>query len=951
MMNRNKLSLAVHLAAGVGAASALSFTGIANAQDEQLIEEVVITGSRISRPDLEAVSPYIVVSGEEFSLSGTFNVEQKLAELPLTTPSFGASSNNPGDGTARVDLRGLGSFRTLVLVNGRRYIPATQTGVVDLNSIPATLIKQVDVLTGGASAVYGSDALAGVVNFQLVDDFEGVEITGLYDVTSDGDADKYNIDLTMGGNFDNGRGNAVIYASYSKREALFQGDRDYSSLTKSEGTDADGNNALINSGSSGVPGTRSFAGYELPNGDALGIFNQDGSGRAWDNVADRFNYAPDNFLQLPQERYLISALSHYDINEKASVYGEFAFTHNKVPQELAPTPAFTSIYVNPESDFFGEDVKEALRGQQTTDTNGDGVVDDNDNVYMYIGRRMVENGSRQSIDTRDGFRILAGIRGDINDDWYYDAYYSFSNLERSTSLNNDVSNSKFQQAIAVNDSATACQDTSGGCVPLNIFGEGNITQEAVDFVNIGATNITTIEQEVIQLSVAGEVFTLPFSNSAVAVVFGYEHRDDYSTFRPDTFLSSGDVLGFNAGDATEGGFNVSEFFGEISVPLLQDRTGVSDLTWWGAARLSDYSNIDDDVTSWATAINYAPIDNLKFRIGYQEAIRAPNVNELFQGASNGFPAATDPCTVEGFQPGVTDSALCVATGVAPGDVGNFAQANAQIEGTFGGNSELTEETSETFTVGVVWQPIDSFDISLDYYEIEIEDAISVLGGGLGNTLDICYNTVKDINSEYCNTIQRRPDGTVNNVAILNSNIGVIETSGIDLNANYSADFGWGIGGNGSTLNVGFTSTFLDTYDVTPVAVLPNDVNECAGTYGATCFNPLPEILWNLRTTLYTGDWTFTALLRYIDEVEDDQIALGTAVKSDFAEPSIGEEYYLDIGGAYQFSDAFSINVGVNNVLDTEPNQIGDDSNSQGNTWPETYPLFGPRYYASFAYKF
>ncbi len=949
-MKKSKLSLAVHVALGVGTASALPFIGVANAQ-EGILEEVIITGSRISRPDLDAVSPYVVVGADEFRLSGNLNVEQKLAELPLTLPSFGASSNNPGDGTARVDLRGLSTFRTLVLVNGRRYIPATQTGVVDLNSIPGTLIKQVDVLTGGASAVYGSDALAGVVNFQLIDDFEGVEITGLYDLADEGDAEKYNVDITMGGNFDNGRGNAVVYASYSKREALFQGDREYSSLTKGEGTDANGNNILVNAGSSGVPGTRTFSGHTLPNGDTLGHFAEDGSGLVWDNVASRFNFAPDNFLQLPQERYLISAVAHYDINEKATVYSEYAFTHNKVPQELAPTPAFTSVMVNPESVFFAPDVQAALSGTQASDTNGDGVIDNDDNVYMYIGRRMVENGSRQAIDTRDGFRILVGLRGDINDSWSYDGYYSFSDLERSTQLNNDVSNSRFQQAISVTDDALACQDPSGGCVPLNIFGAGNISPEAVDFVNIGATNITSIEQEALQFTVAGELMTLGSANQAIAVVIGAERREDRSNFRPDTFLSSGDVLGFNAGEPTGGGFDVVEVFGEISIPLVQDRPGVQDLTVWGAARTSNYSNIKDDVVSWATAINYAPIDSVRFRVGYQEAVRAPNVDELFGGAANGFPGAVDPCTADGFQAGITDAALCEATGVPAGLVGVFAQANSQIEGTFGGNPELTEETSETFTLGVVWEPLDGLDISVDYYEIKIEDAIDVLGGGLSNTLSICYNTVKNINSAYCNTIQRRPDGTVNNVAILNANIGVIETSGVDLNVHYVTEVGWGIGGNGSTLSFGLSATYLDAYDVTPVAVLPEEVNECAGAYGATCSNPRQEILWNLRSTMTSGDWTLTALLRYIDETEDDQIALGTAVESDFAAPTIGDEYYLDLGGSYQFSEGFSINVGVNNLLDTEPNQIGDGSSSQGNTWPETYPLFGPRWYASFAYKF
>ncbi|MFK8020971.1 MAG: TonB-dependent receptor [Pseudomonadales bacterium] len=947
MFRKSKLSLAIASAAGISSAGVTLPT---IAQGESL-EEVVITGSRIKRQDLESVSPFVTIGADEFKLSGNLNVEQKLNELPLTLPSFGASSNNPGDGTARVDLRGLGSFRTLVLVNGRRYIPSTQTGVVDLNSIPGSLIKQVDVLTGGASAVYGSDAMAGVVNFQMIDDFEGVEISGLYDIASEGDAEKYNMDITMGGNFADGRGNVVVYASYSKRSALFQGDRDFSSLTKSEGTDANGNPILVNSGSSGVPGTRTFAGYTLPNGETLGTFAQDGSGLPWDNVASRFNYAPDNFLQLPQERYLISSMAHYDINDNHRVYGEFAFSHNEVPQELAPTPAFTSVFVNPNSAFFGADVQAALAGQQTTDTNGDGLVNDDDNVYMYIGRRMVENGSRQAIDTRDAFRVLLGATGDFNDNWSYDAYYSITNLERTNLLNNDVSNSRFQQAIATNDAGTACQDPSGGCVPLNIWGAGNITQEAVDFINIGATNVTSIEQEVIQFSVSGELMTLPSADDTVAVVIGYEHRRDESDFRPDSFLAAGDVLGFNAGLPTTGSISVNELFGEISVPLVQGRTGMQDLTFWAAARVSDYDNLSSNATSFATAINWSPTDTLKFRVGYQEAIRAPNVSELFGGSSNGFPAAVDPCTADGFQAGVTDVALCEATGVPAGQVGVFAQANAQIEGTFGGNPNLTEETSNTFTIGVVWQPIDGLDISLDYYDIEIEDAIDTLGGGLGNTLALCYNTVQDINDEVCNTIQRRPDGTVNNVSVLQANTGLIETSGVDLNVHYTTDLAWGIGDNGSVLSIDFYSTFLDKYDKTPVAVLPDQVNECAGAYGATCFNPLTEVLWNTRATLVTGPWTFSGLVRYIGETDDDQIVLAGADPSTFAAPSIGAEYYLDLSMAYEVSDGFDVNLGVNNVLDTLPNQVGDDSNGQGNTWVETYPLFGPRIFMAVNYKF
>jgi outer membrane receptor protein involved in Fe transport len=949
-MKTNKLTSAVRFAIGAGAVTAaMPVAQLATAQ-EQMIEEVVITGSRIKRPDLEAVSPYTTIGAEEFALSGTINVEQKLAELPSTLPSFGPSSNNPGDGTARVDLRGLGTSRTLVLVNGRRWIPATQAGVVDLNTIPGTLIKRVDVVTGGASAVYGSDAIAGVVNFNMIDDFEGVEITGLYDMTSDSDAEKYNIDITMGGNFAEGRGNAVIYASYSKREALFQGDRKFSNVALTENTDANGRPILSPGGSSGVPGTRLFDEAVDPvTGNTLGTFGPNGEAQPWIEPDSRFNYAPDNFLQLPQERYLISAFSHYDVNEKVRAYGEFAYSYNKVPQELAPTPAFTTVEINPDSAFFSTEAQRALDTIRT-DTNGDGVVNGDDNALGFIGRRMVENGSRQSIDVRDAFRVLVGANGDISDNWSYDAYYSYSNLDQSNSLNNDVSASRFIQAVATNDAGTACQDPSGGCVPMNIFGAGNISRAAVDFVNIGATNVTSISQEVLSASVFGDLWTIPSADYPVAVVLGYEHRSDESSYRPDTFLASGDVLGFNAGEATAGRYKASEFFAEVSIPLLSDKPFAEDLTLWGAARTSDYSNLDDRVNSFATAINWSPLESFKLRFGYQEAVRAPNVSELFLGQSNGFPGADDPCSVGGFQPGVTDVGLCVASGVNPADVGKFTQANSQIEGRFGGNPDLEEETSNTYTVGFVWQPLDSLDITVDYYDIEVEDAISVLGGSVTNVLDLCYNVVQNAGSDFCTAINRRTDGNVDRVDVLNANIGKIETSGVDFNLYYSTDFGFGFGGNGSTLGINFNSTWLDEFDVTPVAELGDRVDVCAGNFGNTCGAPLPEIQWNTRATWQSGGWTFSGLLRYIGETDDDQIENGGVAKGELAAPTIGDEYYLDLTVAYAFERGLNLSFGAENVLDTEPTKLGD-SQEQANTFPSTYSLFGPRYFVSAAYKF
>ena len=997
-MKRKVLSVAVQSAVAIASMPLVLGGQMAMAQDEseELVEEIVVTGSRLSRPDIESVSPMTIVDSEEFVISGNINVEQKLAELPSTNPSFGSSSNNPGDGTARVDLRGLGSFRTLVLVNGRRYIPSTQTGVVDLNTVPGTLIKQVDVVTGGASAVYGSDALAGVVNFQLKDDYEGFEVTGLYDVTSEGDAERYNIDFTLGGNFDDGRGNAVLYASYSKRNPLFQGERDFTQVTLRES-----GGELVPGGSTGIPGTRAFNDFPVSNPDGipnngdetfLGRFEPDGTLVPFRDPEDRFNFAPDNYLQLPQERYLVSAMGHYDIKDNIKAYMKLAFARNKVPQQLAPTPAFISdLAVNPESAFFTNfpnaadiffdfnqdgltnqadiDAREAaglavgddgVRLEPTytagdaqaeydaafasADTNGDGLVDNEDNVILNMGRRMVENGPRQAIDTRNAFRILTGISGDITDNWSFDAYYSKSVLEATQLLENDVSRSRFRQAALVTDDATACQDPSNGCAPLNIFGAGNISQEAIDFIKVGATNATSIEQEVFQANVAGMLGALPSANNGVGLLVGVEHRADESSFRPDTFLSSGDVLGFNAGEATEGEFSVLEFFAEVNVPIIEDAPGANSLEFWGAYRHSDYSNIGG-VDSFATALNYEPVGVVKFRVGYQEAVRAPNVSELFLGQSNGFPGASDPCAAGNFDPSTTSSEVCIATGVPANRVGGFTQANPQIEGRFGGNPELEEETSNTFTIGAVIQPMEGLDISLDYYSIEIENAIDQLGGGVANVLNLCYNTIQDADSPFCQAITRRGDGNVEVVNVLNENIGLIETSGVDLNIRYATELG-----DGSSLSFNFVSTYLDSYDVTPVAELPDEVNNCAGAFGDICDgNVYPELAANLRTTWVKGPLTLSGLLRYIGESEDDRIVNDTGV-TNIVVSEIEPEMYLDLSAAYQFSEALRVNFGIINALDTEPTALGGQA-EQGNTFPETYNLLGPRVFLSASYKF
>lgn len=940
MFRRNKLAIAVASVIGVGAAGVPAFAQDQEQDDQSALEEVIVTGSRIKRADLSSITPVSVVTGEEFKISGNLNVEQKLAELPQTLPAFGPSSNNPGNGTATVNLRGLGTSRTLVLVNGRRYIPSSQSGVVDLNTIPGSLIKQVDITTGGASAVYGSDALSGVVNFQLVDDFQGAEFSALYDITSDGDGDKYNFDFTIGGNFDDGRGNAVLYGSVLNRESLLASEREFSSQALRES-----NGQLVPGGSTGTLGTTSFGNQFGFTGSPREIFDANGEARGFVEPNDRFNYAPDNFLQIPQERYMVSAMGHYDLTNNARLYSELAFIRNQSDIELAPTPLFIgTVQVNPDSPFFGPATQATLNGQRT-DTDGNGVINGNDNAFIgYIGRRMREVGPRQGLNTRTANRILLGVDGDINDTWSYDAYYSRSSLDRIGLQNNNVSRSAFRQAVLVTDDGSACQNPAGGCVPINIFGEGNISQAAANFIVIGASNITDITQEVFQGSVSGTLGSLPMTDRDIGVVVGLEYRQDQSAFRPDTALSSGDVAGFNAANATAGRFDVTELFSEIALPITDQ------VELWGAYRYSDYSNIGG-VSSFATALSFAPTDKMRFRVGFQRAVRAPNVAELFSGGGQGFPGASDPCAAGNFQPGVTDAALCAATGVPAGQVGVFVQSNTQIQGAFGGNPNLTEESSDTFTLGAVFQPTENLDITIDYFSIEIEDAISVLGGSVGNVLDICYNQIKDASSAFCQAVTRRPDGNVGNVNVLNNNIASVETSGVDFVVNYSTDLDFGIGGNDSSLSINSRATYLIDYETTPVVGLPG-VIKCAGNFGATstCGAPRNEVIVNTRVTWSSGPWGISSLIRYLSSADDQAIENDGTARSSLVVPEVSDEIYLDISASYVFSDDFSINFGINNLLDTTPTPLGSVA-QQVNTYPSTYDLFGPRAFFSFDYRF
>ncbi|MEJ6595280.1 TonB-dependent receptor [Parasphingorhabdus sp.] len=904
---------------------------------------IVVTGSRIARRNLESAAPIAVVSDEEFKLSGTVNVENVINTLPQVVPGTTSFSNNPGGGVATLNLRGLGSARSLVLVNGRRQMFFDTSQVVDLNTIPSFLIDSVDVVTGGASAVYGSDAVAGVVNFRLKQDLEGVIAGGQYGLTEEGDGSRYNAYVAIGGGFDDDRGHATVYAEYYNRSEIYQGARSYTNSVLGD----DGSGGFVPGGSSTLPsgviryfGDGDTTGTDFDENGAV-VFDEPGNFRA--RNGDLYNYGPANYLQVPQERYLMGGFADYEFSEGHTVYAEVSFVNNRVPNELAATPVTGSFAVNlPSIQSFLTPADYAqlvqLEATETTDA-GD------DNIELFLQRRVVETGGRNTLDERSAFRTLLGFRGDITDNLSYDAYYSYARTRNGNIQSGNVSRSAFSAGL------------DGTGTAINVFGPGTLTATAVDQISILAQNTDISVLQVVSGAINGTLGNFGMGADDIGFAVGVEYRKMASEFIPDTALSSGDVIGFNGGLPTSGSYDVKEVFAELRVPLLGPDSGIHRLEANGAARYSDYSLASvGGVWTYAGGVEFAPIPDITFRGQYQSAVRAPNVGELFGGQSQGFPGATDPCAVPANATDATIRALCVATGVPSGSSALFTtglQLNTQIQGLFGGNADLQEEKSTSYTFGAILQPsfVPGLSLTVDYFNIEVTGAISVLGGGLANSLNLCYNVIQDINSPYCQVFANARNAAgilddTNPAQILAANTAKLAVEGIDLEVNYSTPIGLSLTGAGeSRLNFNFLGTYTKTNAFTPVEDLPNEVNECAGKFGQlACGNPTPKYKWTSRVSFIDGPLTTSLRWRHMSSVTDDDADV------DYSTERLPAYNLFDLSFALDVNDNLTLSMGANNLLNKKPFTIGDNQ-EQANTYPSTYDVLGRDYFVSAAIKF
>lgn len=960
-LKRNKLRDAIAVALVVGAAcSTAAFAQEQDtseegepAQSATTLDAVTVTGSRIVIPGLTANSPVVALEREEIQRSQPITAEEFIRQLPAVTTPIGPATNNGSDGGARLDLRSLGSNRSVVLLDGRRMVPYTLGGQVDLNTIPVSLIQSVDVVTGGASAVYGADAIGGVANFILRRDFEGVELSASYGQSHRNDQARQRIDATFGANTGDGRGNVVLNVGHTTADPLTQGQRDIGLVSRSSATGNPEGSATA------VPSVfNNFPGLGADGGPGLGQIDPT-TGEVVP-LYETFNFNPQNYFYTPLDRYHVAALGRFEINRHAEIYGQAFYTRSEVELNLASSGLFLNAMDIPIGNPFIPDAARAQLCAGNGIAAADCVVGNADDIVRVTpGRRITELGPRiNSFDTRT-FQYVIGLRGDISDNWRYDAYWTYGESDQYSVRGNWGSLSKSRQALMAVD-PNVCLNTANRCVPLDIWGpEGSITPEMLAFINLDSYSSQSVTQEVGSATVSGDLgdFQIPWSDYPIGLAFGVETRKASAQTRSDAASQiQGEVMGTGAPfPDRQGSFRLNEIFGEAIVPVLSGMTGASSLNLELGYRYSDFSIEGNsfDYGTYKYGLEWAPVESLRFRGMVQRATRAPSIGELFAPEVTGLAnLAVDPCggaaisQADANTPG-TLSNLCRLTGVPLSSIGSLAQPSAgQINVLTGGNRTLEAEVADTQTIGVVWSPAFSSDlvVTFDYWNIELEDMISA--PAVGDVLNGCYSTDLNPSREFnslCALILRSPtDGGFNDVnargvVLSSSNLGRMSTDGYDLGVYYGMPVA---GGDYGRLNFRLDASWVKShqFQATPASI----DRDCLGFYSTDCGVGPAKFRANLSTVWSMGDMELSLRWRHLGKMELEGLKQGGNWLDDYK--SISAYNYFDLGLAYNAPWNSRISLTVNNVANKQPplvgNTIGTTSTNSGNTFPQTYDVIG-----------
>jgi iron complex outermembrane recepter protein len=973
-MNPSHTSVRIAVAAAVLSGS-VTYAQQAHAeQAETVLEEVTVTGSRIASANMTSASPILSVTSEDIKTGGRMDITDMLNQLPQVNANYlgqdlgnKTSGLTSAGGVATASLRGLGPNRTLVLVDGRRLGAGSPQTVItapgpDVDQIPSVLVDRIEVVTGGASAVYGSDAIAGVINFITRKNFEGLELdaqlggnwhdnsngfaqqrladAGVTGPTGTGwDGQTVNISFVTGANILDGRGNVTGYIGYQSIDPVRSSDRDFGSCQLAYNDDLDdvlcqgssnsnyfgprpGNAAYSVLGNQFVP--RTTAGLQPP-----AAFNSQG-------------YI---YMQRQDTRYNAGFLAHVEVNDYVKPYAEFSFMDDRTHQEVAPTALFRQSNVTTDTGNYLVNCSNPLLSAQqagilcTPQQIADDLADPGSaSADVEIGRRNVEGGGRTYEFQHTNYRMALGSKGDLFEGWNYDAYGQYYYTSFSNINGNDFSYEKIARALQVTGTASAPVCISGApCVPYNIFQDGGVTEAARAFLETlgtatGSTELNTLHADATgDLSVYG--MKLPSADEGVGVNVGYEYRKERVRYLPDAAYESGMIVGTGgAYPRIDNSLSVNEAFAEVRVPLIQGKPGADELLFDAGYRFSDYST-GVSANTYKFEVQYAPIADYRFRASYNRAIRAPSIVELFVPQLVGKIAfGEDPCA-PGETTGVAAEsfAKCANTGVTAAQYGNGSTTNTIPQGTAGqltqlqgGNPDLKPEQADTYTVGITVQPqaLPGFVGSIDYYNIKLKDAVGALDANV-----IMRNCLDTGDPKYCSQLKRHPiNGTLNGASVAgggyivqtNVNIGANTLEGIDLQAAYRFD----VGDYGS-LRLMLNGAYQLTNDSTP---LPGGgTYDCAGLFGPTCQTVNPVWRHTLRATWdLAHDVSISATWRYLGTVKLDNndsnpLLLGSALGAPAVyRANMPAMNYLDLSASWDVSKHLQLRGGINNVFDKDP---------------------------------
>lgn len=934
--------------------------GVGGEDEYRTGDEIIVTGSRIARSNLTSPAPVEVLSSEKLEETGLDNLASVLYELPqfgrsdLSSTAGTFDSFNSGVNT--VNLRNLGAGRTLVLIDGRRAVSGVSgTSAVDFNTIPVDFIDRVEVVTDGASAVYGSDAIAGVVNIIQKDDFEGVSITGRGGFTDEGGGETYSVSGTIGGNFGaDQKGNAVLSVNYYEDKGLMASKRDFAAQDQFLGSVGPSSYSTFSPQGRFLTNLSTFADH----------FTFDDSGdlvQGYDRTVHGFNRAAFRTISSPSERLLVAAKANYDILENVTMFSDISFA--QVDTIIIEEPrAFTSANVADgpaggiplDNPYIPQGLRDFIQGRNSNADMGDDILS------IEYARRLGEVGVRTFENSRQTLRTVVGLKGLIGSSWTWDAYYSYGQTLQSQTGEGQINTTNIISALDVEENPDVpgtfqCASRVArdqGCVPLNLFGEGSVTPEAANFIEAPGSFQATIRQQVAAANLQGTLFELPAGALGVAV--GIEHRRESSREVPDVLTQTGQTSG-QPRPASFGSFDVTEGYAEIDVPIIAGAPFAEYFGINGAARFADYSTVGS-AFSWKAGAVWQPVEDIRFRGTYGRSVRAPNISELFTvGAPSFGSSLDDPCSGVGGAGfvdntgGILTANCLMEAGVAQrvSEDGVFVQGDLNqqfINVTSSGNPALQEETADTLTVGVILTPrfIPGLAVTADYYRIEIDQAIQSVAGE--TLLQLCYNQPAGVRDQFCTAIDRysnNPNGNaefntgqIDLIALQALNIGGVNTSGIDVAANYQIDLDNTFNLPG-VINFGFNYTWL--IELEQLTILPDavSIDVLDGEVGASRHR------WNGTVQYKTGPLQATYSVRFIGAaVDNNDRPINDAFN--YADP----ETYHDIQVRYGFGENLSVFAGVNNIFDNDPPNLpsGTSSADTGCNRPcSVYDPFGRVY--------